>query len=261
VKFSERLKGLRLEADLTQKELADRLSMPLSTYSGYEIDKREPDIETIKLIAAYFDVTTDYLFGRSNDKRGVSLETLEKMLENGEIESEKLAEVVSRFKKASLTLELIDDQHNIAKSFAKSIDNKFTEIKSFSYMPILGYIRAGEPMYAEQNIIDYAPIPEAQLSEGGEYFGLMVVGDSMNNSAIIEGSYVVVRKQEDVENGEIAVVLVDGENATVKIFHRTDNTVTLAPNSSNPEHRPRMIDLSKTEFKVIGKVVMIVRKL
>jgi repressor LexA len=133
---------------------------------------------------------------------------------------------------------------------------KLNRIKEFTPINILGVIRAGEPMYAEQNVIDQLGIPDNQLNHGGTYFGLLVTGDSMNNSGILDGSYVVVREQEEVENGETAVVLVDGENATVKIFYRTDTTITLIPNSSNSEHKPRMIDLTKTEVKVIGKVIM-----
>jgi SOS regulatory protein LexA len=136
-----------------------------------------------------------------------------------------------------------------------------TKIESHTIIPILGVIRAGEPMYAEQNIIEKMPIPDNQLNHGGEYFGLLVNGDSMNNSTIVDGSYIIVRKQEEVENGEIAVVLVNGENATIKIFYRTDSTVTLIPNSSNPDHKPRMIDLSKTDVKILGKVMMTINKL
>lgn len=135
-----------------------------------------------------------------------------------------------------------------------------TKIESNTVVPVLGVIRAGEPIYAEQNIIDKMPIPDNQL-HGGEYFGLLVEGDSMTNAGILDGSYVIVRKQEEVENGEIAVVLVDRENATVKIFYRTNSTVTLMPNSSNPIHKPRMIDLSKSEVRILGKVVMTIKKL
>lgn len=136
-----------------------------------------------------------------------------------------------------------------------------TKIESNTVVPVLGVIRAGEPIYAEQNIIDKMPIPDNQLNHGGEYFGLLVEGDSMTNAGILDGSYVIVRKQEEVENGEIAVVLVDRENATVKIFYRTNSTVTLMPNSSNPIHKPRMIDLRKSEVRILGKVVMTIKKL
>jgi repressor LexA len=139
--------------------------------------------------------------------------------------------------------------------------SKLNKIEDFTLVTILGVIRAGEPMYAEQNIVAQMPIPDNQLNHGAEYFGLLVKGDSMNNSTITDGSYVIVRRQEEVENGEVAVVLVNGEDATVKIFYKTDTAVTLIPNSNNPEHKPRMIDLTKTEAKVLGKVIMTIKKL
>ena len=92
-------------------------------------------------------------------------------------------------------------------------------------------------------------------SGGAEYFGLRVGGDSMNALRINEGDIIIVRRQEEVEQGEVAVVLVDGEDATVKRFYSSDTTVTLMPQSTNPEHKPQMYDLSKTPIRVLGKVV------
>lgn len=138
---------------------------------------------------------------------------------------------------------------------------QLTKVDNFTLINILGEIRAGEPMYAEQNVIGQLGIPDNQLNHGGTYFGLFVKGDSMNNSGILDGSYVVVREQEEVENGETAVVLVDNENATIKVFFKTDTTVTLIPNSSNPAHKPRLIDLTKTDVKILGKVIMAIKKL
>lgn len=120
-------------------------------------------------------------------------------------------------------------------------------------LPILGVVRAGEPLYAEQNIIGYFSI-DAKLVPSGDYFYLKVIGDSMNLSHILDGQLILIRRQEEVENGEMALVLVHGEDATIKKFYRTDNMVTLMPHSSNPEYQPRVIDLKQVSVKVIGKV-------
>lgn len=124
-------------------------------------------------------------------------------------------------------------------------------------IPVLGVISAGNPLLAEQNIIGYEYLPQ-DVAKTGEYFGLRVSGDSMNNSRIHNGDIVLVRKQEDIENGEIAVVLVDGENATVKRFFRAGAMVTLMPDSSNKDHLPRFIDTTKNEVKILGKVVKVI---
>lgn len=121
-------------------------------------------------------------------------------------------------------------------------------------VPVVGVIRAGEPILAEQNIIDYINIPE-NMAKGDDVFGLKVVGDSMNNARIYPNDTVIVEKQPEVENGEIAVVLIDSENATVKRFYQTDTTVTLVPESSNPIYKPRVIDSKKTKVEVLGKVI------
>lgn len=139
----------------------------------------------------------------------------------------------------------------VAESFAEY--NSDTLVK----IPVVGVIRAGEPIRAEQNIIDYEYLP-ADMVKSGEYFGLKVTGDSMDNAQISDGNVLIVREQPEVENGDIAVVIVDGENATVKRFYKTDTMVTLMPDSSNKEHQPRFIDTTKEDVKVLGKVVKVV---
>lgn len=125
-------------------------------------------------------------------------------------------------------------------------------------IPVLGRIRAGLPMYAEENIVDYI---YTTLNGGNEYFGLLVVGDSMNAARIYEDDIIVVRKQEQVEDGEIAVVMVGDEDATVKRFHRNGRKVMLSPQSFNPEHQVQVYDLKETSIRIVGKVVQVVYKM
>ena len=121
-------------------------------------------------------------------------------------------------------------------------------------IPILGRISAGLPLYAEQNIEGYT---FTDLNGGAEYFALRVSGDSMNAMGINDGYLIIVRRQDEVENGEVAVVLVGEEDATVKRFYATGSTVTLMPQSTNPVHQPQIYDLRKTPIKVLGKVVKV----
>lgn len=119
-------------------------------------------------------------------------------------------------------------------------------------IPILGTIAAGLPIYAEQHIEDYT---YTDHNHGAEYFALRVKGDSMNATAIIDGSILIVRRQEEVENGEIAVVMVNEDDATVKRFKKDGNTVQLIPQSYNPEHQIQFYNLKKDTIKIIGKVI------
>lgn len=119
-------------------------------------------------------------------------------------------------------------------------------------MPVLGCVRAGMPIYAQENIEEYIACDYQDVEN---YFALRIKGDSMNAVGINEGDYVIVRKQEIVENGEIAIVLVNGNEATIKRFSRNGNTVVLTPQSHNPEHQVQIYNAGETPVRVIGKVV------
>ena len=121
-------------------------------------------------------------------------------------------------------------------------------------IPVLGYVRAGVPMTAVENIIDYEEISKEDAAKG-EHFGLVIKGDSME-PRFAEGDVVIVRKQETVENGEIAVVLVNGDDATVKKFYRSDNGIKLV--STNPTYDPFFYtpdEVNSLPVQVIGRVV------
>lgn len=123
-------------------------------------------------------------------------------------------------------------------------------------MPILGRVSAGLPLLAEENIEGYAA---CDFEDGEDYFALRVCGDSMTAAGIGDGDLVVVRQQDSVDEGEIAVVLVNGDDATVKRFYCNNSIVTLAPQSYNPAHQIQVYNLRDTPIRVIGRV-MEVRK-
>lgn len=145
------------------------------------------------------------------------------------------------------TREAAENRPAVLPSSATRID-----FSKYHQIPILGRISAGLPLYADEHIEGYTL---TDLNGGAEYFALRVYGDSMNALRICDGDIIIVRRQDEVEQGEIAVVLVDGDDATVKRFYSSNTTVTLMPQSTNPEHKPQMYDLSKTAIRVLGKVV------
>jgi len=120
-------------------------------------------------------------------------------------------------------------------------------------IPVIGVIRAGEPILAEENIIDYQKTARELLPKG-DLFYLLVKGNSMDLSGIHDGSRILVRQQKVIENGEIAVVIVNGNDATVKKFYRQDDMVNLVPHSSDPTHQVQMYDLNKMDITIIGRV-------
>lgn len=128
------------------------------------------------------------------------------------------------------------------------------DLGTFHRIPILGRISAGLPLYAEQHIEGYTV---TDLNGQAEYFALTVHGDSMNALGINDSYRIIVRRQDQVDNGEVAVVMVGDEDATVKRFYATGNTVTLMPQSTNLEHQPQIYDTTETKVRVIGKVVKV----
>ena len=104
--------------------------------------------------------------------------------------------------------------------------NEFEHRKIKSVLiPVLGVVRAGLPMDAVENIVEYEEIRE-EMARTGAFFALQIKGDSMA-PRIKEGDIVIVRKQPDVESGEIAVILVNGDEATVKQVQRFDGGICL----------------------------------
>ena len=122
-----------------------------------------------------------------------------------------------------------------------------------AYVPLVGQIAAGIPITAEQQVDEVMPVPRHLVGEG-QLFMLRVVGDSMVDAAICDGDYVVIRQQNDAENGDIVAALLDGE-ATVKVLRRRDGHTWLLPRNSAFE--PILGDFAD----VLGKVVAVFRSL
>lgn len=123
-------------------------------------------------------------------------------------------------------------------------------------IPILGEVRCGIPIYAEQNVIGYTNYAG---NYGEEYYALRATGDSMNGVGINPGDLVIVRKQPIVDQNDIAVVCVNGNEATLKRFTQRGDMVILSPQSTNPDNKPLIYNLRETPVHVMGRV-MEVRK-
>jgi repressor LexA len=127
-----------------------------------------------------------------------------------------------------------------------------------AYVPWIGQIAAGGPIIAEQQIEDTFPLPKQLVGEGTHIL-LQVRGDSMINAAITDGDWVVVRLQEDAENGEIVAAMLEGRGdegeATVKTFKKSDGHVWLMPH--NPLYDPILAD----DATILGKVVSVLRRI
>ena len=170
------------------------------------------------------------------DELGVSASTVA-MWESGEREPKNYE-----------TLELIADYFNV------NMEVLLTGKLSPTKIPVLGRVIAGIPIEAGEEIIDYEEIPQS-MAKNGEYFALQIKGDSMEPK-FSAGDVVIVRKQEDVDNGDIAIVLVNGNEATVKKIRKFDGGINLIPTNSNYDVITYTnAQIEQLPVRIIGKVV------
>lgn len=153
-----------------------------------------------------------------------------------------------------------------AKALNVSIDflmdgNRNENNSQGTRIPVLGTIVAGIPITAVENIIDYEEISQ-EMAKTGEYFALVVKGSSMEPK-IYEGDVVIVKKQSTVDNGDIAIVLVNGNEATIKQIQRSQSGITLVGFNVAvyPPHIYTNEEIEDLPVNVIGKVVEVRRKL
>ncbi|WP_342610224.1 LexA family transcriptional regulator [Staphylococcus hsinchuensis] len=142
---------------------------------------------------------------------------------------------------------------NIKPEEIMDIEQPKVETLPVKKIPVVSQISAGLPIYSEENLIDYTYIATKNLSADKELFGLKVSGDSMDKE-FKDGDVVIVEKDAVVENGQIAVVQINGYNATVKRVRYEKDRIILIPESNNPAHYPQVYS-QDDEVKIIGRVV------
>ena len=135
-------------------------------------------------------------------------------------------------------IEIMDDTFNLNRRETVNV-------------PILGNVAAGEPLFAEENIEDYFPIP-AEMVPNSEVFMLHVRGESMINVGILDGDNVLVQQQSTAKDGEMVVALVE-DSATVKTFYKEDGYIRLQPENDTME--PIIVP----DCQILGKVFGIFR--
>ncbi len=117
------------------------------------------------------------------------------------------------------------------------------------FVPLLGTVAAGTPIFADEQIEEYVPVA---LNRDGSFFALHVRGDSMINAHILDGDIVVAEQTETAENGDIVVALI-GDEATVKRFYREDGRFRLQP--ENDAYKPIITE----ELTLLGRVAAVIR--
>ena len=161
-------------------------------------------------------------------------------------------------KMETITNKLLTDLSNLYKNQYSNYnkDNFNNELHNTYYnIPVYGQISAGLPNWAEECLEGYLPIDPNMMNivNPEDCFFLRVNGESMNK-VIRNGAYALIRKQDIVENGEIAAVLVNGDSATIKKFTQHGEVVVLEPMSDNPNFQTQIYD-KNTTIKILGKYI------
>jgi len=163
-------------------------------------------------------------------------------------------------------IKALEDKGLVRKDPAKPrtvlpVDNEYLKTTQTSFdtvaLPVVGRVAAGEPVLAEQNVIDELPVPSRFVGSGTNFI-LTVSGDSMINVGINDGDYLIVQQSQEASNGEIVVALVnDGmeSGATVKRFYREDGHIRLQPENDY------MDPIIAEDVTVVGKVKGVFRYL
>lgn len=174
---------------------------------------------------------------RLSEDLGISKATLS-MYENGK-----------RYPRLEME-ELLADYFNVSMSTLRGEPNG-----SGFRIPVVGHVQAGIPTEAVEDVVDWEEIPQA-IAQRGDYIGLKVKGASME-PRFVEGDTVIVRRQPDVESGEIAIVFVNGDEATMKKVLKQENGITLiALNSTVYEpHYYTNQQIAELPITIYGKVV------
>lgn len=128
-------------------------------------------------------------------------------------------------------------------------------LKPSNKLPLLGRVAAGVPIEAISTPEDIE-VPPFLIEKEAEYFSLQVKGDSMKEDGILDGDYIVVRKQNSPLNGQTIVALIDNE-ATLKKFYKRNGRIELHP--ANSSYKPIIVSANQ-DFKVQGVFVGLVRR-
>lgn len=218
--FMERLEELCAERKISKRTLEKEAGLGTGSTSKWNKDNgKNPNQKSLEKLSKYFDVSIDYLMGQSE------------------------------FRTKEEWLKHLDGTSNLDE-----IRNDIEKYQRGIKINVYGYVVAGIPLEAIEDIIDTEEIPES-MARQGEHFGLKIKGDSMT-PRILEGDVVIVRKQEDAESGDLVIALINGFEATCKKLIKHDDGIQLV--SFNNNYEPMYFsnqEILDKPVEIIGKVV------
>jgi repressor LexA len=225
----DRLRALRQDMGLSQEEIAKKIGVSRPAYVNYEQGKSRPT-RKLEELSALFNVTSDYIMGFSDNPH------------------------VTPFGNQTPLFSCYAPQRPIQLTPPEPINHAHYKI------PILGAVSAGEPIETIEDICGYEYLDDRYENDGYRYFALKIVGDSMTPT-IMNGDVVIVRQQPTVDSGQIAIVLVDGENATAKQIDISPSGITVIGHNA-AVFAPRFVPNTevKARLQILGRVMEVRRR-
>lgn len=270
--FSERLRKLRREKNLTQTELANLLNVSNGAIAMWETEKRQPDLDMVSKIASYFNVSVDYLIGREQEKNMNKFKELRKKAGLTQIEfAQKLnvdQSTISKWEQDKAipdiqTLVQLASFFNVSVDYLmgreQKVDNNVRGMqmeRSVIKVPVYGTIPAGVPieMIEDSYIEDEEEIPSDWLKGGNTYFCLKVKGESMMPK-FEDGDTLILKQQDDCESGDYCAVSINHSECTFKKVIKRLDGITLQP--LNPDFAPMVYsnkEIAELPITILGVV-------
>lgn len=245
--LSKRLQESRVHKKLTQIEVYKRTGIHNKTLSGYENGVSEPDSQTLSLLANLYQVSTDYLHGITTDPTS-SITSQQKA------ETKKTPEqLLEEFKDFPEEMPVWLKAYQATKGDVQKDPTPFMASRTIQ---IMGTVRCGPNGIAFEEPLGKIAVDGIH---GGELIALKCKGDSMTGMGIFDGDIAIVRRQPTVESGELAVVILNDEEGTLKRVHLKNDLIILE--SANPQYPQRFIeDEELKNLHIIGRVMQVIKK-
>ena len=281
VMFAQRLREALQNKGMRPSTLAYRLELDRSTISNYMNGKYRPKREMHERIAEILNVNPDWLAGYDVPM----IPTIKTQFGRVNMFAKRLKEALEyrNMRNSTLAYRIGVDRSMISNYLSgrcnpkRELHNKIAEvlkidpdwlagddvpmlpqersIRPRNIVPVLGYVAAGIPIDAISDILDYEELSPDMVKDGAEYFALQIKGDSMA-PRINTGDVVIVRKQEDVDSGQIAIVCVNGDQATCKRIIKQPAGILLQP--INQAYQPVFYTVEQVHtipITILGRVV------
>lgn len=274
--FAERLSIALEERHMSAAELSRKSNIPEAAISNYKKGNYKATQTKLAKIAEALNVSIPWLMGYDvpispyTKKIKVSSfqERLQERMNELDLRQTDVAErtglqhaqiyhyINGTYRPKAENIEILANALGVTSEWLQGYDIISAEdyVNRGIKIPVLGRVTAGIPIDAVEEIIDYEEI-DSHMASQGEFFALQVKGDSMN-PRFVDGDVVIVRKQSDADTGDVVIVLINGEDATIKRLQKFDGGINLVP--TNPAFD--ILTFTNKQIKslpvvILGKVV------